>query len=193
MLFFGMFLYLAGAAIWDGKTGRIPNRYLLVWLFVFAGYLFFAGELSGKAMLLSGCDPPERLVVLLRFCLFVGRILAGAIILFPLFFFRMMGAGDCKVMALLCGAMGVVRGFRIIFCGLAASAVWSFFYMVRKHMFLKRIRYFLNYMRRLPQMEEMIPYYSRERDGKEASFPLTPFLFLGYVLWLLAKRKGVLG
>lgn len=193
MLFFGVFLYLAGAAVWDGKTGRIPNRYLLVWFFLFVGYLLFAGGLPKDGMLPGGSDPPKQFAHVFYLGLFAGRILVGAIILFPLFFFRMMGAGDSKVMALLCGAMGVMKGFQIIFFGLAAAAVWSFFYMVRKHMFLKRIRYFLNYMSKLPQMEEVVPYYSEKRDGREVSFPLTPFLFLGYVLWLLAKMKGVTG
>ena len=129
----------------------------------------------------------------LRFLGFFGRVFLGVVFLFPLFFFHMMGAGDVKWMALLCGALGVTSGILVIFYGLAAAAVWSVFCLVRKHLFVQRIRYFLNYMSNLPQMEEVIPYYRAERDGREAALSLAPFLFLGYLLWLFAGMGGVIG
>ncbi|MCQ4838257.1 hypothetical protein NE556_24350, partial [[Clostridium] symbiosum] len=61
--------------------------------------------------------------------LFFIRTFFTVIIFFPLFLFRMMGAGDIKVMAVIAGYMGMDRGVEIIFYGLAAAAVWSLFYM----------------------------------------------------------------
>lgn len=170
MLFILVFLYLGGCSLRDWRTGKIPNRFLLGWGMVFVlCSVWFGGWLAGIGT-----------------CLW-GTVFTG-LILFPLFYFRMMGAGDVKMMALLGGALGVYRGFEVIFCGLAAAAAWSVFYMVRKRMFLKRIRYFLNYMMFLPQSGEPVPYYDAKRDGKEAAFCLAPFLLCGYGLWLMVMR-----
>ena len=105
----------------------------------------------------------------------------------------MMGAGDVKLMALLGGVFGVREGFEVIFFGLSAAAVWSFFYMVRKGIFLKRIGYFLNYLKWMKQYLEYfskdelpIPYYDAARDGREAAFCLAPFILLGYIVCLMA-------
>lgn len=111
-------------------------------------------------------------------------------LLFPLFFFHMTGAGDIKLMALLCGSSGLVSGLQMIFCGLLSAALWSFCYLVRKRMFFQRIGYFLAYLKQLSgysalflQGERPCPYFDAKRDGREAAFCLAPFLFLGYLLW----------
>lgn len=171
LLFFLVFLYLSGAAFFDLRTGKIPNRYLIVWAAVFLIRAVFLGCV-GQCLL-------ETVVT--------------AVILFPLFFFRMMGAGDVKLMALLGGVFGVREGFEVIFFGLSAAAVWSFFYMVRNGIFLKRIGYFLNYLKWMKQYlgyfskdELPIPYYDAARDGREAAFCLAPFILLGYIVCLMA-------
>ena len=183
MLFILVFLFLAGGAAWDVKTGMLPNRYLLFWLVILGGYTVILGDMPGS-------DASALAAGVLRLLVFGGRILLAVIVLFPLFFFHMLGAGDVKWMALLCGALGFSSGVLVIFYGLAAAAVWSLFCLVRKRLFFQRIRYFLNYMMNLPQMEEVIPYYSKTRDGREAALPLAPFLFLGYLFWLFAGVGG---
>ena len=188
MLFILVFLYLAGGAAWDVKTGKLPNRYLLLWLVILGGYEVLFGAAAGGSAGVSVIRNPADGV--LRFLGFGGRILLATVFMFPLFYFHMMGAGDIKWAALLCGAIGLVSGALVIFYGLAAAAVWSFFCLVRKHLFLKRIKYFLNYMMNLPQMEEVIPYYRAERDGREAALSLAPFLFLGYLFWLFVRVRG---
>lgn len=177
-MIFGLLLVcLGGCALWDVRTGRIPNLWLAFWLCVIGiGKVFCGGE--------SGGQKAEV------FLAYFGAMFFAAAILFPLFIFRMMGAGDIKLMAVLCGALGIQDGFPAIFYGLAAAAAWSFLYMVRMRILKKRILYFLNFIRRLLWAEYEGPYYLAERDGKEASFCLAPFLLGGFVLWL-AEKGGV--
>lgn len=172
MQFSEVFFYLCGAALWDWRRGKIPNRYLVIW-----GVFFLAASIR-----------QERL---LWFIVGAG---AALLLLFPLFFFHMMGAGDIKLMALLCGWLGLFPGLRLIFYGLFSAAIWSFFYMMRKRIFLTRIGYFLCYIKQLSwysgkllQGERPAPYFDAERDGREAAFCLAPFLLLGYLIWLLLK------
>lgn len=167
---FLVFLYLFGAAVSDQRTGKIPNRYLLLWF-----VLFFAEA----AVRRNGIS-------------FLAGVIFISAVLFPLFFFRMMGAGDIKLMALLGGVFGIRQGSILLFFGLLCAAIWSVFYLMRKHMFLKRIGYFLNYVKQTAENAEEIwkgarpePYFDAERDGREAAFCFAPFLLLGYLLWLL--------
>lgn len=196
MLFFLVFLCLGQCAYADLKTGKIPNRLLLCWFLIFWGLRFlwilcpaasaaagaglFGGDFLcggavsyGGEILYGGWEP----------IVFVLRCLAVTVFLFPLFLFRMMGAGDVKLTALLAGVLGLRQGLTVIFFGLAAAAAWSVFYMARRRLFLHRIRYFLNYMMNLIITGEAVPYYDASRDGTEEGFCLAPFVFLGYVLW----------
>lgn len=95
-------------------------------------------------------------------------------------------------MALLGGVFGIRQGSILLFCGLLCAAIWSLFYLMRKRMFLKRIGYFLNYVKQTAENAEAIwkgarpePYFDAARDGREAAFCFAPFLLLGYLLWLL--------
>ena len=194
MIFILVFLFLAGCSVCDLRTGRIPNRWVFMW-WVLLGIgaimpgcgaeagLAGVGGLAGGVGGLEGIDfglaggitaaevLPET-VDYLAGCCFTG------IVLFPLFLFRMIGAGDIKMMFVLGGALGIRSGFTVIFYGLAASALWSLLYMAQKRILLKRIAYFLNYMKVLARMDSIPPYYCAERDGREAVFCLAPFILL---------------
>ena len=87
------------------------------------------------------------------------------IVLFPLYLFRMIGAGDIKMAAVLFGAAGLRQGGRIFLCGLARQ----------------RLTYLVFYLYRSALGGSVEPYYLEARDGKEASFCLAPCLFLGVI------------
>lgn len=167
-------IFLAGGSVWDWRFSRVPNWWVVFWGGAVWLWLMWAGglERGGLAGAVMG-----------------GAIgLAGAMFtlmcLFPFYVFRMMGAGDIKAMALMVGALGVKEGFFCIFYGLAAAAAWSLFIMVRRHLLVKRIRYFLYYLGQLAWLGEAEPYYCADRDGQEAAVCLVPFLLLGCCIYL---------
>lgn len=170
---FVLLLFLSGCALSDLKTGKIPNVLVLFGAVSFGFCVFIRGPSSGYEIREAGTI----------FLLFLARSLFTAGVFFPLFLFRMMGAGDIKVMAVTAGCLGVERGFEIIFYGLAAAAAWSLIYMLRKRILLSRIRYFLNYIKNIYRTECILPYYCAcGQDGAGLCF--APFLWSGYCLWL---------
>ena len=170
-----LLLYLGGCAVCNLKTGKIPNRWIILWLGLLGAEAAWRGMGWQQSAWLALRVPAVAL--------FAG------IVLFPFFLFRMTGAGDIKMISLICGALGLRDGCGAIFCGLAAAAAWSFIYMMRKRILTKRIVYFLNFIRTLLLAGVFEPYYLKDRDGKEAGFCLAPFMLGGFVLWL-AVRGG---
>ena len=80
---------LAGAAAWDFWTHRIPNWWLGFWLV----QILFPFFKTGGAELFQ----------------FLGNALLAAVITSILFYFRFIGAGDCKLMSLMCGYLGRIH------------------------------------------------------------------------------------
>lgn len=170
---FVLLFFLSGCALSDLRTGKIPNVLVLIGVASFGFAVFIRGPSPGYESLEAGTV----------FILFFARILFAAGVLFPLFLFRMMGAGDIKVMAVMAGYLGMGRGFEIIFYGLAAAAAWSLIYMLQKRILLNRIRYFLNYIKNIIRTESIMPY-CRACGQEEVGLCFVPFLWCGYCLWL---------
>lgn len=176
-----MLIFLTSGALQDLKTGKIPNCLILLGAAAFG----IAGFIRGPSLGYGAWE------ICLGLALFLLRIILTAGILFPLFLFRMMGAGDIKVMAVITGYMGLYIGFEIIFYGLAAAAAWSLFYMLRKRILMERIRYFLNYFKNLYQTERILPYCAFAGDRLQAGFCFAPFLWCGFCLWLTVGGGAV--
>jgi len=102
----------------------------------------------------------------------------------------MIGAGDIKCIALICGYLKLPYAIRIIGMGMAVGAVWSFLKLVQKKLVRKRLRYLLAYIRQVFHEKRIIEYYVPERDGKEVTLPLAFCFFLGFGLYLLLTRMA---
>lgn len=175
-------VYLTGSAWWDLRTGRIPNLWTALGAAGFLTLQYMIQYIRGPSGSLCGFLSAAA-VFLLRTGLFTA-------VFFLLFLFRMMGAGDIKAMALIGGYLGIFNGFSVIFYGLSAAAAWSFFHMIHRGILMKRIRYFLNYMRRSLESGTITPYYTGAGDDCEAGFCFVPFLWCGFFIWL-AERGGM--
>ena len=114
-------------------------------------------------------------------CGYLIRVGSLLIVLFPLYLFRMIGAGDIKMAAVLFGAAGVQQGGRILLCGLMAAGAWSVVLLVWRGIARQRLTYLVFYLYRSALGGSVEPYYLEARDGKEASFCLAPCLFLGVI------------
>lgn len=106
---------------------------------------------------------------------------------FPLFLFRMMGAGDVKLMAVIAAWLGWHDGVVAIGYGFFIGAIWALFKMCLSGIFWQRISYFIAYFRRLFLTKEKTPYYLANRDGDEVVLPFAVCLFCGFLLFLMLE------
>lgn len=178
MLKFWVFMtFLAAVSLWDGRTKRIPN-----WLILggAAAAVLFEGVLawgSGEAARGAG--------------LAALRMLAAMIPGLALFRFRVVGAGDVKLAAVIVGFMGVKAGGAGIFLGLCLGAAWSLARMVRRGIVRKRFLYLIGYVRRVILTGEIEAYYVRKRDGEVEVIPLGVCLGVGAAaVMILVKCNG---
>lgn len=166
-----LFVFLTGGAWQDLRTSRISNWWISAGAVSFVTAYFIRGP-SGDLFSFGTAMVS-----------FLFRIIVVVTVLFPLFLFRMMGAGDIKVMALMGGYLGIFQGFTAIFYGLAVSAVWSLLYMIHKKLLKIRITYFIMYLSRFINTGQILPYYKAGRDGPQAAFCFIPFLWCGFCIW----------
>ena len=98
-------LLLGGAACMDLIDKKIKNIWLLFWL--------------GTGVVYNG--PKFFIAVIISF-----------IPLFLLYRFRMVGAGDAKLIMLLCGFLGLFEGAGVVFVGMCFAAIYSFYLLYSK-------------------------------------------------------------
>lgn len=161
---------LCGCAVQDLRSRKISNLWIA------------AGVAAGS--LLSGG----------RFWLSAAMLLVFG---WWLYYFRMVGAGDLKMMAMICGFMGIERGICAIgtsfgICGLVSLA-GMYIRFGSGNKLRERLNYFSAWLRRLIQTKERIVYYDRQRDGASFGIPLGSYLCAGTLCYLaFCGWKGVL-
>ncbi|MCI8661965.1 MAG: prepilin peptidase [Hungatella sp.] len=161
---------LLGGAWYDIREQRIPNWWCIcAWI-------------GGMCLTWMLALPGDKLYQVLFYTV---RIVTVAVIWFPLFQLRMMGAGDIKLMALMTGYLGFVAGAHAVLYGFFIGAALAFLKLFVCRNLHQRLKYFLAYIRRLFLTKEPVPYYEASRDGKNAVIPLGFCLFGGYVWYLL--------
>lgn len=146
---------LAGAAFFDIKNHKIPNVWIL--LGMAAGMYLHSEEVI----------------------LFLLRTFAVICLFFPLYYCRMMGAGDVKVMSLVCGYCGAAGSIYIISFGFLIGAVWSLVKLMYYKSLKERLFYLAAYIQRTIRTKEIREYYNPGRDGYRMTIPFAVCLFLG--------------
>lgn len=113
------------------------------------------------------------------------RMAAVILIFFILFCCRMMGAGDIKLMALICGYLGLKAGFCAIACSFLLGAVWSFIRLLRLRIFRERLLYLIAYIRQIFKVQKITEYYNPLKDGYDMAIPFALCLCLGTLFYVL--------
>ena len=129
---FLLLLFTGGCAFWDLKKRRIPNGMLLLGGLLFLWIRFGLGMKMGYTAGWDGRLPGYGAALMMGIgetCGYLIRIGSLLIVLFPLYLFRMIGAGDIKMAAVLFGAAGLRQGGRIFLCGLAAAGICRLYYL----------------------------------------------------------------
>lgn len=151
-----------GAAIWDIFCHKIPNIWIVGGLFAGATTVLFSGRSDTV--------------------LYFMRIFLMFAIISPLFYFRMMGAGDIKLISILSGLAGFKDGFMILILSLCLAAPICLLKMLYKNNFKQRLTYFYVYFRQLYLTKKREAYHSPIKDGYEDTIPFAVFLFAGAVI-----------
>jgi len=105
-----------------------------------------------------------------------------------LYYVRMMGAADLKIMALICGYLGMKQGIRAIALGILVSAAGSLLYLGfsgKLNMIWQRLFYLIAWFRHTIQTKERTAYCQAGMAGEAISVPLGGYLCAGTMLYLL--------
>ena len=177
---FLLLLFTGSCAVLDLKKRRIPNEMILAGGLLFLLIRFGLGVKMGYTAGWGEWMPETGAAFMSGIREVCGYLVRTGIllcVLFPLYLFRMIGAGDIKMAAVLFGAAGMRQGGGILLCGLVAAGVWSVVLLVWRGSVRQRLTYFVFYLYRFALGGSIEPYYLETRDGKEASFCLARACF----------------
>lgn len=142
---------------------KVPNAW------IFAGWLWGLG-IQGAAGGLCG----------------IARFLAGAgtpiFWLFPLFYFRMLGPGDIKLLSALGGFLGFHAVARLMVLSFFLGGILSLGILTIHGMLWSRLRYFANYFRMYIQDRKRRAYYKPGDRAENLHFTLP--ILLGVFLYV---------
>lgn len=159
----GMALFFsAGAVCTDLFLEKVPNRWIALGLAAGVGCQGFLHGARGMPVYLGGVFLP-------------------AVLLFPLFCFRMMGAGDIKLMAVMggfLGSSGIIKG---MFCVFLLGAVLSLAFLISCGNLQERFSYFFHYLKICKKKRCPVPYM--RKDSKEENLHFTVPILLGIMLY----------
>lgn len=152
-------------AIWDYHSGRIPNRLLALMLAWSICCRFREASWTGAAELL----------------------LQGALLLvltFPLYRIGSVGAGDIKLIALCCGFLQRNCIIIFLFSMLLFAAIFSIIKLVRNHMTMERLKYFVSYVSEVRRSGKWSLYVSDQRELGRVGICMSGPVFLALLLHL---------
>lgn len=164
----------------DIRNYKVPNRWILT------------GWITGLVYQIFNCSLKSLFPWFLS-------VLLPIFILFPLYAFRVLGAGDIKLISVAFGIYGIFAGLQqFIYIGIV-GAVGALCEMILKRQLFTRLAFFVNYVRRfcsgivsgsgncksriLTSIKDMDRYYDRKRDGYAPALHFTVYIGIGILLW----------
>ena len=159
-----LLLILLIAAFMDMLTFKVKNW--LVYTGMLAGFIYNGSLYGWKGI--------EKSIV---------GMLVPLIVLFILFCFRMLGAGDIKLICMIgtfLGLEGLIGCFIPI---LAAGAVYSLIKVIYQKNLMFRLQYLAIYIQKFIITKKIEPYY-RDNMDKDAAVPLSVPILVGVLLYM---------
>lgn len=167
-----LLVWLAVCMVFDFRDQEIPN----VWIFCGILTAVFSVWIMGE----SGAE----------IWMFLMRFLVVAVLCFPMFFIRVLGAGDIKMLAVVIGVLGGQAGFFSCVVSFLISSICGAIKLIRKRNLKKRVFCASVYLMYGKKMGE-IPYWNPEQDGYEMTMPLAWSMWSGVLIYLLQKHFHV--
>ena len=149
------------AVLYDLDTGRIPNGIIAAGFACGILYQVFVNGLFGVILCLGGASLP---------ILFFGLF----------YYFRMIGAGDIKLLCLAGGFFGPSGSFACITWSILLGGSFSLLCMLHRDNLGQRITYFIQYVGQYSRDQQWKPYMGGV--GKDARFCFSVPILLA-ILW----------
>ncbi len=149
-------IMLLGASYTDLRKYKIKNVWIL--LFLFLGVVFFRWD-------------------------FLCSVLVVPIVLFPLYYVRVIGAGDLKLVSLMIGFLKMQNALKTIYIGLLFAGIYSFYKMFSGKLFFERVNYFIQYIKVTTVTGKIDKYHNLKTDKERITIPMAPFLLMGFLSW----------
>lgn len=154
---------MTAAVFQDLKRGIISNT--LIFTGLFGGLIFQLFRLGGLGLVF-----------------FLGSAAFPILLLAFLYYFRMIGAGDIKLLAVLGGFLGMRDLLHCLVWALFFGGVLSLFLMLYRKNLLQRFQYLSGYVFASVQKREWRPY--RQKGDKSGEFPLSVPIALSVCLFM---------
>ncbi len=113
---------------------------------------------------------------------FLFGISVPILFLWWLFRFKMLGAGDIKLLSVIGGIFGVPFVIRVMVAAFFLGAVMSVFQLLRHKSLGYRLHYLAEYVSYYFKTKEIKPYYVKERDGTKPVVHFAAAVLGGFVL-----------
>ena len=162
-------------AVSDLRFGKIPNALI-------AAGLLCASLGSVMLPLTSG---QGWMLIVQNVLLTLSGTMLPVLMAWFLFRFRMIGAGDIKLLSMAGAFLGPCRAFRCVILSFLAGGVISAWLMFRRKNMFRRFSFLFCYLKECAQEGKMLPYL--ERTGPDGKFCFAVPVLAGVFLSMRAS------
>ena len=149
--FLSLLAIAAAGTIWDLREERVPNGLSAAGLC--CGLVFqavYRGEIG--------------------IIFFLGSVLLPVVLMGWLYYFRMIGAGDIKLLCAVGGFMAPGECFQCIMWSVLLGGIWCLYLVYKNKSFWRRIFFFLDYIREYSETRRWRPYCDGAQEGDRFCF-----------------------
>lgn len=151
------------AVLFDLQRGRIPNSVIVTGVLLGGAYHLFTGGILGTMIFLGG--------------VFLPVVLFGAF-----YYFRMIGAGDVKLLCVVGGFLGPSACFSCIVAAVLSGGVISMVLMAHRHNFNQRLVCFSDYVSRCSKDGRWNSYLEGTQEDAKLCFSVPVLLGILYYM-----------
>lgn len=112
--------------------------------------------------------------------LWLTGVCTPVLFLFLLFYCKMIGAGDIKVLSILGGFHGWKFSLKVFLIALVYGGIWSIFKLTAHHNWRERFLYFYEYLNEILYIKKRISYRQVSNVDKRSSIPFCIAIALAY-------------